>query len=97
MSVEQTAIRPIAANVAVAVATMAFGPVITPTGQELAELKTRGSFTMVKRDGTWRIAHFQNTVIDLEAEKDDPITWDESGFLPGGKEPENLDESRKKP
>jgi hypothetical protein len=26
--------------------------------------KIRGSFTVVKRDGIWKIAHFQNTVID---------------------------------
>ena len=47
--------------------------------------KTRASFTMVKRDGVWKIAHFQNTTVDLDAEKNDPITWDETGFLPGGK------------
>ena len=97
MTVEQTAVRSIAPNVAVAVATMTFGPVITPTGHELAELKTRGSFTTVKREGIWRIAHFQNTIVDSEAEKNDPITWDETGFLPGSKESGNLDESRKKP
>ena len=97
MSVEQTAIRPIAANVAVAVATMTFGPVITPTGQELAALKTRGSFTMAKREGIWKIAHFQNTIVDLEAEKNDPITWDETGYLPGGKGSDNLGEGRQKP
>jgi hypothetical protein len=27
---------------------------------------------MVKRDGIWKIAHFQNTVIDPKAESDDP-------------------------
>ena len=97
MSVEQTAIRPIAANVAVAVATMTFGPVITPTGQDLVALKTRGSFTMAKREGIWKIAHFQNTIVDLEAEKNDPIPWDETGYLPGGKGSDNLGEGRKKP
>jgi uncharacterized protein (TIGR02246 family) len=96
MRVEQTVIRSIAPNVAVAVATMTFGPVITPTGQELAALKTRGSFTMAKREGIWKIAHFQNTTVDPDAEKNDPITWDETGFLPGGKESDNLDEGRKK-
>ena len=84
MSVEAAEIRSIAPNVAVAVATMHFGPSSRPTGQELPALKTRGSFTMVKREGIWRIAHFQNTIVDLEAEKNDPITWDENGFLPGG-------------
>jgi uncharacterized protein (TIGR02246 family) len=97
MTVEETAIRPIAPNVAVAVATMTFGPVITPTGQKVPEIKTRGSFTTVKREGIWSIAHFQNTIVDLEAEKHDPITWDDSGFLPGGKDSDNLDESRKQP
>ena len=28
---------------------------------------------MVKRDGIWKIAHFQNTIVDPEAEKNDPI------------------------
>jgi uncharacterized protein (TIGR02246 family) len=97
MRVEQTAIRSIAPDVAIAVATMTFGPVITPTGQQLPEIKTRGSFTTVKSEGIWRIAHFHNTIVDLEAEKNDPITWDASGFLPGGKESDNLDEGRKKP
>jgi uncharacterized protein (TIGR02246 family) len=97
MTVEDIAIRPIAPNVAVAVATMTFGPVILPTGQEAPEIKTRGSFTTVKREGIWRIAHFQNTVVDSEAEKHDPITWDKTGFLPGSKESGNLDESRKQP
>ena len=41
MSVQETTIRSIAPGVAVAIATMIFGPVISPTGQEVAELKTR--------------------------------------------------------
>jgi uncharacterized protein (TIGR02246 family) len=90
MTVEETAVRPIAPNVAVAVATMTFGPVITPTGQKVPVIKTRGSFTTVKSEAIWRIAHFQNTIVDPEAEKNDPITWDESGFLPGSKESGNL-------
>lgn len=84
MSVLQAEIRCIAPDVAVVVATMIFGPVVIPTGQELPELKTRGSFTMVKRQGSWMIAHFHNTTIDPDAEKNDPITWDETGFRPGG-------------
>jgi uncharacterized protein (TIGR02246 family) len=84
MSILDAAARSLAPGVAVVVATMKFGPVISPTGQTAPELKTRGTFTMVKRDGIWKIAHFQNTSVDLDAEKDDPITWDETGFLPGG-------------
>jgi uncharacterized protein (TIGR02246 family) len=83
MSVEGALVRAIAPGVAVAVATMMFGPVMTPSGEELRELKTRGSFILVKRDSVWKIAHFQNTSVDAEAEQNDPITWDSSGYLPG--------------
>jgi hypothetical protein len=65
------------------VATMKFGPVISLTGQTAPEAKTRGTFTAVKRAAVWKIAHFRNTIVDPDAEKDDPITWDETGFLPG--------------
>ena len=70
-----------------AVATMKFGPVTIPSGAVIPELRTRGSFTMVKEGELWKIAHFQNTNIDADAEKNDPITCDETGFLPGRKEP----------
>jgi hypothetical protein len=39
---------------------------------------------MVKRDGIWKIAHFQNTVIDPKAENDDETKWDVTGFPPPG-------------
>ena len=83
MSVEHAVIRAIAPDVAVAVATMKFGPVIVPSGQELRELKTRGSFILVKHDRTWKIAHFHNTSVDPEAEQNDPVTRDATGYLPG--------------
>ena len=83
MSVESAVIRLIAPDVAVAVATMKFGPVIIPSGQEIPELKTRGSFILVKHGGTWKIAHFHNTSVDPEAEKNDPVTWDATDYLPG--------------
>ena len=41
----------------------------------------------MKHGGTWKIAHFQNTSVDPEAEKNDPVTWDATGYLPGRKEP----------
>ena len=87
MSVESAVIRAIVPDVAVAVATMKFGPVIIPSGQEIPELKTRGSFVLVKHGGTWKIAHFHNTSVDAEAERNDPITWDATGYLPGGGKP----------
>jgi uncharacterized protein (TIGR02246 family) len=80
MSVDATTIRTIAPDVAVAVATMRFDASTDPRWPVLPPAKTRGSFTMVKRDGIWKIAHFQNTIIDPRAEDDDPITWDENGL-----------------
>ena len=69
MSVESTSLHPIASNVVVVVATLHFlkmptDPLYTGTG----DTKTRGSFTMVKRDAVWKIAQFQNTVVDPKAE-----------------------------
>lgn len=82
MSVEAAIIRPIAPTVAVAVATMHFGPSLDPRYPVGPASKTRGSFTMVKRDGIWKIAHFQNTVVDPRVENSDPITWDDAGLPP---------------
>ena len=82
MSVESATIRSIAPSVAVAVATMHFGVSTDPLYSWMAAAKTRGSFTMVKRDGIWKIAHFQNTVIDPKTENDDIPKWDATGFPP---------------
>ena len=80
MSVESMSIRSIAPSVAVAVATMHFSASPDPQYSWVTAAKTRGSFTMVKRDGIWKIAHFQNTVIDPNAENQDATTW---GDRPG--------------
>jgi uncharacterized protein (TIGR02246 family) len=81
-SVDTAMIRSIAPDVAVAVATMHFGVFAPPYRGEGVATKTRASFTMVKRDGLWKIAHFQNTVIDPKAENDDIPKWDATGFPP---------------
>ena len=83
MSIDTATLRAIAPDVTAAVATMRFGPVITPNGQMVHEIKTRGTFILLKREGRWKIAHFHNTTVDPEAERNDPITWDETGYLPG--------------
>lgn len=83
MHVDNVIVRFIDPGVAIAVATMRFAPAPTPSGQVLPEMKTRGSFILVKQGGTWKIAHFQNTTVDPDAEKHDPATWDETGFVPG--------------
>jgi uncharacterized protein (TIGR02246 family) len=82
MRVESMTIHSIAPSVAMAVATMHFLPSTDPRFSQIPAAKTRGSFTMVKRDGTWKIAHFQNTVIDPKAESDDIPKWDAVGFPP---------------
>ena len=84
LSVESATIRSIAPTVAVAVATLDFGPSLDPRHSWVVAAKTRGSFTMVKRDGIWKIAHFQNTVIDPKAENVDETKWDTTGFPPPG-------------
>jgi uncharacterized protein (TIGR02246 family) len=83
-SVESMSIRSIAPTVAIAVATMHFGPSLDPHFSWVVAAKTRASFTMVKRDGIWKIAQFQNTVIDPKAEDEDETKWDATGFPPPG-------------
>lgn len=82
ISVESVTVRSIAPTVAVAVATMHFGASLEPRYSWVVAAKTRGSFTCVKRDGIWKIAHFQNTVIDPKTENDDIPKWDATGFPP---------------
>jgi uncharacterized protein (TIGR02246 family) len=84
VSVESATVQPIAPTVAVAVATMYFKASPDPLASGVAAAKTRGSFTMVKRAGTWKIAHFQNTVIDPKTENDDLPSFDVTGFPPPG-------------
>jgi uncharacterized protein (TIGR02246 family) len=81
-SVESATIRSIAPTVAIAVATMHFVPAPDPRDPGSTATKTRGSFTMVKRDGIWKIVHFQNTVIDPKAENVDLPKFADTGFPP---------------
>ena len=84
-SVESMTIRSIAPNVAVAVATMHWGGSLDPRFSSwVLESRSRASFTTVKRDGIWKIAHFQNTVIDPKAENVDETKFDATGFPPPG-------------
>jgi uncharacterized protein (TIGR02246 family) len=84
VSVESATVRSIAPNVAVAVATMHWGGSLDPRFSWVVESKSRASFTTVKRDGIWKIAHFQNTVIDPKAENVDETKFDATGFPPPG-------------
>jgi uncharacterized protein (TIGR02246 family) len=84
VSVESATIRSIAPTVAVAVATMHWGPSPDPHFSWVVAAKSRCSFTMVKRDGIWKIVHFQNTNIDPKAENDDIPEFSDTGFPPPG-------------
>lgn len=84
MNIDSATIRSIAPTVAIAVATMQSGPSLDPHFPWVLAAKSRASFTMVKRDGIWKIVHFQNTIIDPKAENDDETKWDATGFPPPG-------------
>ena len=94
MSVESATVRSIAPNVAVAVATMHFEASPDPHYPWVVSGKSRGSFTTVKTDGTWKITHFHNTTIDPKAENDDLPSFDAVGFPPPG-HPGYVDEPAK--
>jgi len=90
LKVDQVLIRLIAPSVAIAVTTMRFSGdgehpnrMYSPLGTVMAaEVKTRGSFVLVKRGKSWKIAQFQNTIVDPEADKHDPVDWDKTGYDP---------------
>jgi uncharacterized protein (TIGR02246 family) len=84
MSVESTTVRSLAPTVAVVVATMHFSASTDPRYPWVLPAKTRGSYTMVKRNGAWKIVHFQNTLIDPETENIDLPKYDITGFPPPG-------------
>ena len=73
MSIENTKVRALTPDVAVAVTIMKFGPHIAPSGQAVSELKTRASFTLLKHQGGWKVAHFHNTILDPKADEIDPL------------------------
>jgi len=84
MSIESATVRSIAPNVAIAVATMHFTASTDPHFPWAQAANGRGSFTVVKRDGIWKIVQFQNTAIDPKAENDDETKFDGPGFPPPG-------------
>ena len=87
MRVESANIRSLTPDVAMAVVTMHFGALLGPDGKEVGPpTKTRGSFTAVKRNGVWKIAHFQNTGIDAKLENEDLPSQAE--LPPGGIKPD---------
>jgi uncharacterized protein (TIGR02246 family) len=84
--VQSTTTRSIAPNVAIIVATMLFSATQDPRypWAKPSSTKCRGSFTAVKRDGVWKLVHFQNTIIDPNAEQVDVPSFDAEGIPPPG-------------
>ena len=77
-------IRPIAADVAVAVVLLKVGPFTPPDGVHRPKSENRLSLMLTRRDGRWLIAHGHNTVIDLAAQPFDPVNagWPQQGRKP---------------
>jgi uncharacterized protein (TIGR02246 family) len=66
-------IRPIAADVAVAVVLLKVGPFTPPDGVHRPKSENRLSLMLNRRDGRWLIVHGHNTVIDPAAQPFDPV------------------------
>ncbi len=66
-------IRMVTPEVAIATETQSTDAFQTPDGNLIAEGLNRLTFVLTKRDGNWLIANGHNTIIDAEAEKNDPI------------------------
>jgi uncharacterized protein (TIGR02246 family) len=79
-------IRFIAPNVAVAVAIQtASGEMSLPEGRGRKEIPTGSqidTFVVVMRDGVWKVTHGQNTTVNADAQKFDPIKTNWNGEIP---------------
>lgn len=65
--------RSVTSDVAVAVVTLKAGDFTAPGGEVKIGTQDRLSIVLVKREGQWNIAHGHNTVIDLSAQRFDPV------------------------
>jgi uncharacterized protein (TIGR02246 family) len=82
----ETTIRFIAPNVAVAVAIQtASGEMSLPEGRGRKEVPSGSqidTFVVVMRDGVWKVTHGQNTTVNADAQKFDPIKTNWDGEIP---------------
>jgi uncharacterized protein (TIGR02246 family) len=83
---EEITIRSVTPNVAVAVAIQTgSGEISLPEGHGHKESPTGSqldTFVVVKRDGIWKVAHGQNTTVNADAQKFDPIKTNWNGEIP---------------
>jgi uncharacterized protein (TIGR02246 family) len=66
-------VRAISPDVAAAVVTATVGTFRTPDGAVRPSADNRLSFILTRREGTWRVVHGHNTVIDIAAQPFDPV------------------------
>lgn len=73
-------IRMITSEVAIATETQSTDAFKTPDGNEIREGLNRLTFVLTKRDGSWLIASGHNTVIDMDAQRNNPIQFSPLGI-----------------
>lgn len=73
MKTDAIVLRPLGADVVIAVVTQTQDAFTTPSGQVVPKHQNRPSYVFTKAGGDWRIAHGQNVRIDSEAAQHDPV------------------------
>ena len=83
---DEITIRSITPDVAIAVAVQrGSGGMVLPEGHGRKETPAGtqlDTFVVVKREGVWKVAHGQNTSVNPDAQKFDPIKTDWNGEIP---------------
>jgi uncharacterized protein (TIGR02246 family) len=67
------ALRPLSADLAIAVVTYTMDASTTPSGEVIPKHQNKLSYVFAKTAGEWKIAHGQNVRIDGAAAKHDPV------------------------
>lgn len=65
--------RAVAPGVAMAVVTLIQDAYVTPDGHPMPKAHDRLTFVAAERDGTWRLLHGHNTIINPQAADNDPV------------------------
>lgn len=81
---DKITIRLLTLNVAVAVAVQTgSGEEIMPDGhKDVPSGSQLDAFVLVKRNGVWKVAQLQNTIVNQEAQRFDPIKTNWNGEIP---------------
>ncbi len=81
---DKITIRMLTLNVAVAVAVQTgSGEEIMPDGhKDVPSGSQLDAFVLVRRDGVWKVTQLQNTIVNQEAQRFDPIKTNWNGEIP---------------